>query len=90
MKFLRTCLVCKSKKQKQEMHRIVKIAGKLVLDKEQKMQVRGAYVCKDAVCHDKIKKQKVFNRAFKQNISELQYDFVLNEIGSENDGQSKS
>lgn len=85
MKFLRTCLVCKSKKQKQEMYRIVFVDKKIVLDKEQKLQARGTYICKDATCHDKIKKQKVFNRAFKQNISDLQYDEILKEIGSEND-----
>lgn len=64
------------------MHRIVKLNGKLVLDAKQNIQARGTYICKNITCHDKIKKHRVFHRAFKQNIPDLEYDNILNEIGS--------
>lgn len=85
MKCTRTCLVCKTKNTKEQMNRIVKLNNELVLDTDQTIQTRGCYVCKNPTCVEKIKMQKVFNRAFRQNFDEKQYDNIISEIGRVND-----
>lgn len=72
------------------MHRIVKIGDQIVLDAKQTISARGIYICKDKTCHDKITKQKVLNRAFRQNIDSSQYDELLKQIRSTDDKQSES
>ena len=56
------------------MNRIVFLDGKLVLDIKHNIQARGTYICKDTTCHDKMKKQKVFNRAYKRNFQDSEVD----------------
>lgn len=78
MKPTRTCIVCKNKFDKQFLNRIYKTqTGEIVLDKNQKAQARASYICYNKSCHEKLVKQKSLNRAFKQNVSQDQYENLV-------------
>jgi predicted RNA-binding protein YlxR (DUF448 family) len=57
----RTCVVCRSKKSKDELFRFAEKKGKFVFDKNMDVQARGAYVCKDANCINRLSKHKKYN-----------------------------
>jgi predicted RNA-binding protein YlxR (DUF448 family) len=66
----RTCLACRQVKAKREMLRIVKTPeGKMELDVSGKKEGRGAYVCRDCACWEKVKINRQLERALKTNIS---------------------
>lgn len=70
----RTCIACRKKTDKQELLRIVnsKETG-ITVDFAQKLDGRGAYICKNETCFDKIVKNKALSRALKTNIEEGKY-----------------
>lgn len=70
----RTCIACRKKAEKQELLRIVnsKETG-ITVDFNQKLEGRGAYICKNEACFDKIIKTKALSRALKTNIEEGKY-----------------
>lgn len=75
---IRTCIVCKTKADKQDFIKFVRSKnGEICLDKDQRLEGRGCYVCNKTDCINKIKKSKAFNRAYKINVSEDMYDRVL-------------
>ena len=52
---LRTCMGCNEKRTKKELIRIVKQKdGNVEVDKTGKMEGRGAYICNNIECLDKI------------------------------------
>ena len=69
----RTCIVCRTKGEKNAFIRIVKTKNGIFLDKTGKLAGRGAYICDSAECINKCKKTRALNRAFKQEISEETY-----------------
>ena len=60
----RMCVSCREMKEKEKLFRVVFSEG-AIIDKEGKMQGRGAYVCKDLSCIAHAEKKKGFERAFK-------------------------
>lgn len=50
--------------------------GSFAVDKTGKLSGRGAYICVSLECVKKLKKAKLLNRAFKQEISEEIYSEV--------------
>jgi len=57
MKPIRCCIVCKKRKNKEEYFRIVSDMNKnAILDKEQNINSRGIYICKNKICFSNIKK----------------------------------
>lgn len=55
----RTCVICREKKNKSELFRIVeKEEGRFVLDEKQTAQMRGKYVCKTHECINRLSKHK--------------------------------
>ena len=55
----RTCLICKDKKDKKDLFRLVKAGDdKYVFDEKQKQQSRGYYVCKTHECLQRLAKHK--------------------------------
>lgn len=73
---VRTCICCRTAKTKKELLRIVKTEEGFVLDLSGKLNGRGAYVCNDENCFNRLKKQKALNRAFSENVSEADYKRV--------------
>lgn len=72
---LRMCIVCREQSDKKELIRIVKNKeGQIFVDKTGKANGRGAYVCKDKECFNKLCKQKSLNRAFKCNVPPEVYE----------------
>jgi predicted RNA-binding protein YlxR (DUF448 family) len=61
---IRTCIVCRIKKPKKDLLRLVLTPeGVVVLDISQRMSGRGAYVCHD--CLQQLKLDKRLERAFR-------------------------
>lgn len=78
---LRMCIVCREHSDKKELLRIVKNKeGEIFVDKTGKANGRGAYVCKDKECLEKLKKTKGLNRAFKCEVKNDVYDKIGEEI----------
>lgn len=77
---MRTCIACKAVKPKKELVRVVKFGEEVSLDLTGKKNGRGAYVCNDKACFQKLKKGKLLNRAFSCPVEDGVYDALLEEI----------
>lgn len=74
----RTCIVCRKKDKQENLNRIaLNKNGELSVQKAQKLDGRGAYVCKTDDCCDKLLKTRALNRAFKQNFNEEKYQQII-------------
>jgi hypothetical protein len=70
----RTCMGCNVKKDKNEFIRIVKNKeNKISIEKEGKQEGRGAYLCKDIKCLEKVIKSKRLEKALDTKISDEIY-----------------
>lgn len=71
----RTCMGCNEKKDKNELIRIVKNKeNEISVDKTGKMQGRGAYICNDVQCLEKVIKTKRLERTLETTISQEIYE----------------
>ena len=71
----RTCMGCNQKKNKKELIRIVKNKNnEISVDRTGKKEGRGAYICDDVNCLDKLIKSKRLERAFEMSISDEIYE----------------
>ena len=78
---LRTCVVCKAQSDKKILLRIVKNKdGEIFVDRTGKANGRGAYVCKDKECYEKLCKLKSLNKSFKCNVPAEVYEEIGKEI----------
>lgn len=74
-KILRMCVVCREMKEKSQLIRINKTKnGEISLDLTGKKDGRGAYICKDGDCINKLDKNKAFNRAYKSQVDNEIYE----------------
>ena len=77
---IRTCIVCRGKREKSEFIRVVKTTDNaFCVDNTGKMNGRGCYVCANPDCLSRMKKTRALNRAFKTNIVEEVYDRIERE-----------
>ena len=82
---MRTCIACKECKPKKELIRIVKSGEEISLDRTGRKNGRGAYICDNPLCLEKLKKQKGLNRAFQMQVPDEVYQKVEEEFfGKEN------
>ena len=73
----RTCMACNNKKQKNELLRIVRTPeGIIETDLTGKKNGRGAYICKNEECLNKIIKSKRLERIFEKEISPEIYESI--------------
>ena len=71
----RTCMGCNEKKSKKEFIRIVKNKeNEINIDKTGKMEGRGAYICDNIECLEKLIKTKRLEKVFDMKISEEIYE----------------
>ena len=71
---LRTCMGCNEKRPKKELIRIVKQKdGNVEVDQTGKTEGRGAYICNNIECLDKVIKTKRLERTLDVQISEETY-----------------
>lgn len=62
----RTCIICRAKKIKNELFRIVENENSYILDEKQVVQKRGAYVCKSHECIKRLSKHKKIKVAIEE------------------------
>lgn len=71
----RTCMGCSEKKDKKEFIRIVKNKNNEInIDKTGKLEGRGAYICDNIQCLEKVIKSKRLEKVFDMKISEEIYE----------------
>ena len=70
---MRTCVACKECKPKKELIRIVKSGEDISLDRTGRKNGRGAYICDNPACLEKLKKQKILNKVFSCPVSDEVY-----------------
>lgn len=67
---MRRCLGCRRRRRKDELVRLTHVDGKgVVVDVEQKMSGRGAYLCNDDRCFRKGLDAKVMSRVFRKRVA---------------------
>lgn len=71
----RTCMGCNQKKDKKDLIRIVKNnQNEILIDRTGKKDGRGAYICDDINCLEKVVKSKRLERIFEMSISDEIYE----------------
>lgn len=71
----RTCMGCNEKKEKHYLIRIVKNKENIItIDKTGKLEGRGAYICDNIECLEKLKKSKRLEKVFDMKISDEIYE----------------
>ena len=77
----RTCIGCNEVKDKNELIRIVKNKeGNIFVDKTGKASGRGAYICNNIDCLEKMIKTKKLERTFEMTISPEIYENLRGEM----------
>ncbi len=80
----RLCLGCNEPHAKNELIRIVKNKeGEISVDFTGKKPGRGAYICNNLACLEKLQKNKRLNRAFSTEISAEIYQRLKEEIAGD-------
>jgi predicted RNA-binding protein YlxR (DUF448 family) len=83
---LRMCVGCKQMINKKEMLRIIKNnENQVCLDLTGKMNGRGAYICSNKECFEKVKKTKGFQRTFQMPVEDEIYNAVSRSLEGLND-----
>ncbi len=78
----RTCLGCRSSKEKKELVRIVRTPeGEVLVDRTGKKNGRGAYICPNPECLKLAMRSKALARALDIEIPEEIYEILTAEIG---------
>lgn len=76
-KSARTCIACNEQKEKRELLRIVKSKdGIIEVDLTGKKNGRGAYICKNEECLEKLIKTKKLEKVFDTEISSELYENI--------------
>ena len=70
----RTCMGCREKKEKNELIRIVKQNQDVKIDLTGKLDGRGAYICSNIKCLEKVIKTKRLEKVLNIKISEEIYN----------------
>ena len=67
----RTCIGCRVKKDKADLIRIVRQTnGEIAIDKTGKLPGRGAYICGDEECLEKIIKSNILSKTLESTVPE--------------------
>lgn len=71
----RTCMGCNEKKDKNQLIRIVKNKdNEISIDRTGKKDGRGAYICDDVKCLERLMKSKRLDKVFEMTISQEIYE----------------
>ena len=77
----RTCMGCQAKKEKRELVRIVRSPeGEISVDMTGKKPGRGAYICPDLECLNKVVKSKRLERSLETAISQEVYESLKEQL----------
>ncbi len=80
MKNIRTCIACRNKfdKTKSDLIKITKTQNDFIIGANNITFGRSVYVCNNNECVNKVIKNKLLSKAFKQNISLDVYEKLSN------------
>ncbi|PJF41534.1 MAG: YlxR family protein [Chloroflexi bacterium] len=67
---MRTCVVCREKKAKRDLIRIVRTDEGIVVDSSGKLAGRGAYLCGRKSCWERAVKTNVLNKALQTALTD--------------------
>lgn len=67
----RMCIACRQTNLKQNLIRVCKVNDNYIIDCNNKLNGRSAYICKNKDCLTKVIDKKLLNRAFKTNLNEI-------------------
>ncbi len=75
----RTCIVCRQKRDKRQLTRIVRTPDNgVIVDLTGKQNGRGAYVCEQLACWDKITKDaRLLNQTLLTEVSEAELAVIM-------------
>lgn len=76
--FTRQCIACRNRFNKNELIRLAKINGKIVIDKSN--SGRGIYICKNKDCLDKAETKNLLNKALKGQIDSENKQNIFKEL----------
>lgn len=83
----RTCIVCRTQKNKNELLRIVRNKENIIkVDESEKEPGRGAYICYNMDCFERAKKSKKLERTLEIKINDDTYEQIKNAIESKMGG----
>ena len=83
----RTCIVCRTQKNKNKLLRIVKNKENIIkVDESGKEPGRGAYICYNMDCSERAKKSKKLERTLEIKINDDTYKQIKNAIESKMGG----
>lgn len=72
---IRRCVVCGEQFQKDQLIRVVKNKdGEIRIDHSERLNGRGAYICKNSECIQKAVKNKLLNRHLKAQVDDDIYE----------------
>lgn len=75
--FQRKCMACNSKQDKYSLIRIVKNKnGEILIDETGKLDGRGAYICNNIKCLEKVIKTNRVGKMLKSNIDKKIYEDI--------------
>ena len=72
----RMCTVCRQMKDRAELYRAVKTPEGVVLDTNNKIQGRGAYICKAGDCTRLARKRSALERSLSIGVDSSVYDML--------------
>ncbi|MBN2851588.1 MAG: YlxR family protein [Clostridia bacterium] len=71
---LRMCVACREKMPKKQLIRIVKTKENgILVDVTGKVSGKGAYICKETECLEKVQKTKFLSKFFEQEVPDKVY-----------------
>jgi predicted RNA-binding protein YlxR (DUF448 family) len=77
---LRSCVACRTTVEKRTLTRFVRTAdGKVFCDPTGRQAGRGAYLCGEPKCFDRVRKNRLFDRALRVKLSEAEYERLRDE-----------
>ena len=77
----RMCVVCRNMFPKEDLLRVVcNKDGAITVDSTGKAQGRGAYICKNNSCGEKLARSRALSRAFHCEVSEEIINNVMKEL----------
>lgn len=84
MKPCRSCIVCRQRAKKSELYRIVSKDNKAFFDREQKINSRGIYICKNKKCIENCLKMLEKNKLkLKISVDKISLISVIKDVENE-------
>ena len=75
--FQRKCMACNQKDDKYNLIRIVRMTdGEILIDKTGKLNGRGAYICNDIKCLEKVMKSNRIDKVLGEKIDKKIYENI--------------